>query len=314
MTIHIRCARSVDEFASIATSSEHISDTAHYLQRLFDTGYSRLAWCFVAEQADQAIARIALWALPKHDSPHDFVLFNTSWKDDDPAQRLLTHIETFFIAAGVNDIGHCQDLPPREPQWQTHEPERRRALDQAGFDVARHTLRYRFTENLPMAQPVNRLRLASINDTYDSVLLSLVAQVASTSHDQLDRDGCARLGAQAHAIKLIAGLREMQIEEDWWRIAYESQVGSVSEVAVGFVLPVGSADMGTIGYVGVLPAYRGKGYVDALIAHATQVLQRASFPRIVADTNRSNHPMAKAFERNGWKNFGERLEWTKKLN
>jgi ribosomal protein S18 acetylase RimI-like enzyme len=317
MTTHIRCASSIETFATVATSPEHIVDTAQYVRRLFDTKCSRLDWCLVAEESGNAVARVALWSLPEQDAPRDFVLFNAPWDSSGNARHaatlLLSHVEQFFTAAGAKSIGHCQDTPPREPQWQTNESARRQCLERAEFRIARHTLRYRLNDASFTQALSDRIKLAAIAEADDAVLLPLVAQVAAASHDQLDRDGCMRLGADEHARELIADLRDMRIDEGWWRIAFEQNADGTSGAAIGFILPTASADMGTIGYVGVLPEHRGKGYVDALITHATHVLQAAQFSRIVADTDLSNKPMAKAFERNGWTCFGERLEWTKNL-
>jgi RimJ/RimL family protein N-acetyltransferase len=318
MTIHIRCASSIEAFAAVATSHEHVADTAQYVRRLFDTKCSRPDWCFIAEESDEAVARIALWSSPHDDIPRDFVLFNAPWGSNgsarDAATHLLSHIEQFFIAAGANSIGHCQDVPPREPQWQTNESARQQSLEGAGFHIARHTLRYRLDDTSFTPAPSDRINLAAIAETDDASLLPLVAQVAAASHDQLDREGCAELGAHEHVRELIADLRKMRVDTGWWRIAYEHKSDGTNGAAIGFILPTGSADMGTIGYVGVLPEHRGKGYVDALISHATFVLKAARFTRIVADTDLDNKPMAKAFERSGWLCFGERLEWTKRLS
>jgi ribosomal protein S18 acetylase RimI-like enzyme len=280
MTTQIRCASSIEAFAAVATSPDHIADTEQYVRRLFDTKCSRPEWCFVAEQAGNAIARIALWSLPEQDAPLDLVLFNAPWGEhrnahDDVATQLLAHVEQFFVGTGAKAIGHCQDTPPREPQWQTNEAARRQCLERAGFHIARHTLRYRLHDASPALALSDRLELIAITELDDTALLPLVAQVAAASHDQLDCEGCARLGAEVHALELIADLRDMRIDAGWWRIAHERKADGTCGAAIGFILPAASADMGTIGYVGVLPEHRGKGYVDALIAHATQVLQAA---------------------------------------
>ncbi len=326
MTIIIRVENNIEAFSSVATLPEHIADTVQYVQRLFDTKCSRPEWCFVAENSGGAIARIALWSLPAQHIPLDFVLFNAHWDayciaPDDVATLLLSHAERFFIAAGAKSIGHCQDTPPREPQWQTNEAARQQCLERAGFHIARHTLRYRLVHasvkpsvNASIRPAISDcINLVTVTEADDDALLALVAQVVAASDDQLDREGCARLGADEHARELIADLREMRIDADWWRIAFATNTDGTMGAAVGFILPTASADMGTIGYIGVVPAHRGKGYVNALIAHATHMLQDAQFSRIVADTDLANKPMAKAFERNGWTCFGERLEWTKKL-
>jgi ribosomal protein S18 acetylase RimI-like enzyme len=322
MTIAIRCARSIEEFAAVETAPEYIADTERYLQRLFETDCSRLDWCFIAETATGARARLALWALSGTGKPLDFVLFNTDWRathgeDANPALALLQHLEAFFRASGFAAIGHCQDIPPREPQWQTDRDAREQLLKRAGFQVARHTLRYRLHGDTfqtdGSADALTGLELVPVTDSGSDLLLSLVAQVASVSHDQLDRDGCAEQGANEHARLLIEDLREMRVDADWWQFAYERDAAGKRGTLVGFVLPTATADMGSIGYVGVLPSHRGKNFVDPLLHYASRKLGEAKFPRIVADTDFSNVPMSRAFERNGWVQFGERLEWSKRL-
>jgi GNAT superfamily N-acetyltransferase len=324
MTFHIRVARDVEEFVATATSAEHIADIARYVHRLFDTHCSHLNWCLIAEGADGApCARVALWSLPERETPLDLVLLDGDWHGDRPAlQALLRHVETIFRNAGCDSIGHCQDIPPREPQWQEHGAARRTFLESAGFLVVRHTLRYR-CDAAGVAQSPARvvsppseppLDLVAVDATNEPQLVDLVAQVAAASHDELDRSGCAEHGAKEHAKRLLADLREMRVDDGWWRIAYRRACAGASPEAIGFILPTASADMGTIGYIGVLPAHRGHGYTDPLIAHTTRVLTDAKFTRLIADTDHSNKPMARAFERNDWLYFGERLEWKKMLD
>jgi RimJ/RimL family protein N-acetyltransferase len=312
MTIDIRCARSVEEFASVETAPEHVADTAKYLQRLFDTGCSRLDWCFIAEPGGERAARLALWSLPGIDKPLDFVLLNADWRAA-AAMALLHHIEALFRSAGCETIGHCLDIPPREPQWQTEPAARQGLLQQAGYKRVRHTVRYRLVTPPAGDEPTTNIELAPLSPVDEDLLLSLVAEVASESHDQLDRDGCAEHGATEHARLLLEDLREMRVDEGWWRIAWERGANGQRGAAVGFILPAASADMGTIGYVGIRPAYRGRRLVDALLRYTARVLAQAGLPKIIADTDRSNLPMARAFERNGWNTFGERLEWKKRL-
>jgi RimJ/RimL family protein N-acetyltransferase len=58
----------------------------------------------------------------------------------------------------------------------------------------------------------------------------------------------------------------------------------------------------------VLPEYRGRGYVDEILAEVTRILAiEAGATAIHADTDLGNQPMAAAFERLGYRNFGRRL-------
>jgi RimJ/RimL family protein N-acetyltransferase len=58
-----------------------------------------------------------------------------------------------------------------------------------------------------------------------------------------------------------------------------------------------------IGYLGVLPAHRGNGYINEILAEGTRILAAQDVPRIRASTDLGNVPMAAAFARAGWVNF-----------
>ncbi|QNE74076.1 GNAT family N-acetyltransferase [Streptomyces finlayi] len=58
-----------------------------------------------------------------------------------------------------------------------------------------------------------------------------------------------------------------------------------------------------IAYIGVLPAHRGKGYIDDVLAEGTRVLAATGVDRIRAATDLGNVPMAKSFESLGYVNF-----------
>ncbi|OZB95442.1 GNAT family N-acetyltransferase [Paenibacillus sp. XY044] len=54
---------------------------------------------------------------------------------------------------------------------------------------------------------------------------------------------------------------------------------------------------GTIHYIGVIPEFRGKGFINDLLLRATRVLQGIGVWRIYADTDVENFPMMQTFEK-----------------
>ncbi len=92
---------------------------------------------------------------------------------------------------------------------------------------------------------------------------------------------------------------------EWWRIA-ELPGGA----PVGFVIPARNNYHHTIAYIGVVPAHRGHGHIDDLLAEGTRVLAAQDVPRIRAATDLANVPMAKAFERAGYVNFERSVNMT----
>lgn len=308
MTFEIRRADSVRQFATVETAPEHVDDIVRYVEGLFASGSSRPEWCFIAWRDGRPCGRVAFWALPRVGRPLDIVLLNLPWDGEADAvgRALLDGARRAMADAGLTTVGHCHDHPPRTPQWQTHGDARLAFLAGAGFRIQRDTLRF---ETAPAPVPgaaiddcgVLRLRAASADD--EALLQRMVAEVAAASRDQIDIEAVAARGAPAHAAELIADLRSMRVDPGWWQIAFDAQ-----GAAVGLVLAVAGADFGSIGYIGVLPAHRGRGHVDVLLAAATALLRHAGLPRLIADTDRSNTGMARAFKRGGWRQFGERRE------
>jgi RimJ/RimL family protein N-acetyltransferase len=73
--------------------------------------------------------------------------------------------------------------------------------------------------------------------------------------------------------------------------------------SVGLVFPASNDYGAIIAYLGVLPAHRGNGYIDEILAEGTRILAGQNVPRIRATTDLGNVPMAEAFARGGWVDF-----------
>jgi RimJ/RimL family protein N-acetyltransferase len=74
-------------------------------------------------------------------------------------------------------------------------------------------------------------------------------------------------------------------------------------------MPTKSPAFATIGYIGVVPEQRGKGYIDTLLRQGTATLLTAGAVTIRADTDVNNLPMANAFRRCGYRQFATRREY-----
>lgn len=92
---------------------------------------------------------------------------------------------------------------------------------------------------------------------------------------------------------------------DWWRIA--TLPGGEP---VGFVIPALNDYNPIIAYLAVLPAHRGNGYIDDILAEGTRILAEQNVPRIRASTDLGNTPMANAFRRAGYLNFEREINMT----
>ncbi len=94
-------------------------------------------------------------------------------------------------------------------------------------------------------------------------------------------------------------------DRDWWRLAYTAAGGAAGQLA-GMILPNRNTYGAVVGYLGVVPGLRGRGYINDLVAETTRFHAGRGEPRITATTDTTNLPMAAAFERAGYRACGIR--------
>lgn len=293
-------------FAATATRADDQHAILGYLERLLERGQTRPAWCFVLDDGADVLGRVAYWALPGKPAPSDLVLLDVPWADADLelGNRLLADTVQRMRLQGAADLNYVVDLPPRPPQWQ-HVPERRHdLLTRFGWTLVRTTRRFAWPTPAPVPAARERLTFRSLADSGEGAVLRLLERAMRGSPDQRTQADRAALGAEGAALQLYRLLQSLGYEAAWW------QVGSTADgTAVGLLMPCGTPAWGTIGYIGVVPEHRGHGYIDELLAQATQTLVALGAERIEADTDVANRPMANAFARGGWMEFGTRREY-----
>jgi RimJ/RimL family protein N-acetyltransferase len=222
------------------------------------------------------------------------------------AAGLLDAAHRVYIRAGAAELpdfhiflpGDWRDRPDviAALDW------RERAARQAGLSARLERLRYEWTPQAGLPDLPDRLRFRPEPD--DEVFVQLFRRVLAGTLDATSRHEADAIGAEAQARLDTAFYREKMLgERAWWRIA-ETPAGE----AIGFGIPSRNTDFAVVGYLGVLPEYRGHGYVDDILAEITRVLAAEDAATVIrADTDLANLPMAAAFDRAGYRNFARRL-------
>jgi RimJ/RimL family protein N-acetyltransferase len=170
----------------------------------------------------------------------------------------------------------------------------------AGLTEELERLRYAWTAGTPI--PEDSGRLVFREEPRDEVFAAAFAAVAEGSLDHHTRQALLVKDAETVAREDLADYLAMPGDRSWWRLAYTPE----GELA-GFALPSANQAGPVVGYLGVLPAHRGHGYVDDLLAEITRSHAARGAERVVADTDSGNTPMARAFERAGYELFAVRL-------
>ncbi|HTJ69264.1 MAG TPA: GNAT family N-acetyltransferase [Actinospica sp.] len=179
---------------------------------------------------------------------------------------------------------------------------RRAAVERAGLGKLLERLRFEWTPQDGIVEPVHGLSFRPEPD--DEVFVELFTRTLAGSLDTTSTRDAARMGAQEQARDDLVHLRDRMLgERSWWRVA----VNEDGEI-VGFGVPSRNPLFPVVGYLGVLPEYRGRRYVHGILAEITRILvAEADATMIRADTDLVNEPMAAAFLSVGYRNHARRL-------
>jgi RimJ/RimL family protein N-acetyltransferase len=212
------------------------------------------------------------------------------------------------LQAALGDIGTPQTRPPQyvrfvPSDWREQAGARRDVEDlmaivsRAGAHLVAERFRFEWRPGTPVPEPAGRLMFRSASG--DNELLDLMALVMEGTLDAHGRRDLARMSPREAAVRHFEGeLARYRSPRRWWQIA-----ALPSGEPVGFVFPARNDYGAIIAYLGVLPAHRGNGYIDEILAAGTRTLTAQDVPRIRAATDLGNGPMARAFARAGWVDF-----------
>ena len=288
-----------------------------YQDKLADRQY-RFEWTWIAQDdaTGEILAVIVYWGGPNDadgSGPHsiDGILAAPSLGTGEERIAVVTslltaaheHFKSVLHAENVPDYhvfipGDWRDQPDvvEALEW------RQEAVERAGLTDLLERLRYRWTPEAGV--PAGRGRLTFRPEGDDEVFVDLFTRVLEGSLDTSSTKEAATMGAAAQAREDVEFYRDVMLgERDWWRVA----VNGDGEV-VGFGFPSRNPNAAVVGYLGVLPEYRGHGHVDEILAEITrQAAEELGMTQLSADTDLVNQPMAASFERAGYVNVARRL-------
>jgi len=255
----------------------------------------RPEWMRVADRDGEVMAAAVFWGPPEGDTPASLDgLFGdaSTWT---PLLAEVPNIDYHMFLPGNwrDDPAVTAALHPRQS-----------AAAAAGLTELLERYRYEWTTGAPVPRSTGRLDFRPEPD--DSAWARMFAAVAEGSLDHNTRDEVAKVGPSKYAEAEVELYKSFPSPRDWWFFAYD-QAGEL----VGFGLPSTNHGGPVVGFLGVLPAYRGRGYVDEILDGITRSHIDRDAKRIVADTDSTNEPMARSFERSGYHRFGVRLVFSR---
>jgi GNAT superfamily N-acetyltransferase len=273
------------------------------------SGRRRPAWMWVALRGGHLVARAAWWGSADGTAPSLLDILDVAEDPDriEVGVRLLKRALSEIIPAGARPPEYNRFIPP---DWQEHASTRRAVKDrmaitgQLGAQLLTERFRFEWIPGTPIAAPTSRIQFRPASDDGELLhLMTLTMDGTLDTHSQQDLTlMSARQGAIRHFEEELA---RYSSPRRWWQIA--TLPGGEP---AGFVIPARNNYHAIIAYLGVLPAHRGNGYINEILAEGTRILAAHNVPRIRASTDLGNVPMAEAFTRAGWVNFERSISMT----
>ncbi|GAA1111597.1 GNAT family N-acetyltransferase [Kribbella jejuensis] len=301
MTIRTTVEADLDTILALIEQKSVNTVTADRYREYVAAGYYKHDWTWVAEENGVIRALAIWWGMPGEQHPYSIDgLYYVG--DDDPVP---TWTELLKQAVATRPDGQ---EPPEyhfflDSDWEDRpevvaalEP-RVRAAAAVGMTTVTDRLRYEWRPEYGLPPRSTRLRFEPADD---EAFVDVFLRVSQGSLDAGTAREIARLGVEGAAREELAIYKSMPGDRGLWRLAYDG------DQCVGFALPTANAAGPVVGYLGVVPEHRGRGLSDDLLAEITHLLAETGAEHIRADTDFGNVPMAKSFERLGYRNFAVR--------
>jgi hypothetical protein len=296
-------------FAAFSDQAERNAALATFLDNWLAGGQTRLDWLIVAEDNGAFVGRVAYTTERGLAHPHYMVFFDVPWEH--PAFGLQDELfqRSLALVGGdrISQLEYYLDTPSERvpnPDALTA------ALNRFGFALTLERVRIEWTSTSTLPEPAHRFVFRTLEEVGDEAFIAAMARVSEGTLDSHMRQRCAEIGTLAEACEHFQDEQRFQAhwEPQWWQLAYTEE-GQL----VGLVMPAENTSWPNIGYIGVVPEQRGHGYVDELIIRGTRTMQVAGATRVIADTDVGNVPMADAFRRCGYTQYGVRRILTLQL-
>lgn len=157
-----------------------------------------------------------------------------------------------------------------------------------------------YTLNVSSVYNDSKLSFKSIESTGEKLLVDLFSDVAKDNKDNTILKQIKEKGLYNGSKDFFLELKQVDFKKELWVIAY------FNDKPIGFVIIQNLTESdGGIGYIGIVPEYRGNHFSSDLLLKAINLAQQYNIKKLIADIDIENHPM-----RNNLLNCGFKLDCT----
>ncbi|MFF2653717.1 GNAT family N-acetyltransferase [Streptomyces sp. NPDC058045] len=260
----------------------------------------RPEWMRVAVRGGEVVARGAWWGGPDDVEPVNVNWFDVAEGEEEAGAELLRSAP-WRVELEINLPGGWRE----EPVLCAAAKARFAAAEAAGYELLVERFLYRWTPECGLPERPGRLRFRAEPD--DSVFFEALRRIHSATLDAHALREVAEGGLDQAAQGEIDFFHWCPSPREWWQLAYTPE----GELA-GIHIPAHNPSGPTVGFIGVVPEQRGRGYAYDLLAECTHFLVAKGAEFITGGTDQGNFPMAGNFTKAGFPVVGERINFQPK--
>ncbi|WP_406449589.1 GNAT family N-acetyltransferase [Streptomyces sp. NBC_01622] len=254
-------------------------------------------WQRVALRDGTVVARAAWWGGPDDSEPLAVDCFDLIEGEEEAGAELLRSVP-WRVDVDLNIPAGWRDSPETRAAAEA----RFTALRSAGYELLVERFIYRWTPECGLPERPGRLDFAPEPD--DAVFFDALRRIHSVTLDAHARRAISQGGVEMAAQEEIDFFRWCPSPREWWQVARTPE-GDL----VGIHIPARNPSGPCIGFIGVVPEQRGRGYARDLLAECTHYLAEHGAEFIAAATDQGNFPMAAHFAEVGYPVIRERANF-----
>lgn len=254
-------------------------------------------WKRIALRDGKVVARGAWWGGPGDETPVNINWFDVADGDEEAGAELL-RTAPFPVELELDLPADRRDDPVARAAGEA----RVRAAQAAGYDLLVERFIYRWTPECGLPDRPGRLTFRPEPD--DAVFFEALKRIHSVTLDGHALRAIAEGGLDRAAQEELDFFHWCPSPRDWWQLAHTPE----GELA-GVHIPAHNPSGPCIGFIGVVPEQRGRGYAYDLLAECTHFLAERGAEFIAGATDRGNVPMAAHFAKAGHPVVMERLSF-----
>lgn len=281
------------EFCYLGFEEERARNFNERILKAWEEKRSYPEWCFVAEENGRLAAKVAFDIFPSE--PGNLMVWGLYVPEGENyiktgAQLFKAAAEQFkykgfkliehhLYGKGDRNFNNLRDL-----------------FLESGFKIMQEKKNFLFTGGeLPLLS--GKLTFKSLKEVGEEEYISAIRRVTEKTLDTYDEKEVQELGEEEAARSNFYGLKDIDFNDDWWKLAYEEN-GDLA----GLIVPHKfDAKVGAINYIGVVPEKRGNGYVRDLLIEGTGILMKNGIEEIIADIDTNNFPMENGLKLTGYR-------------